>query len=302
MPEVDSNTVMMLELISDCADKSDNSIPIDNYYVDYTGTSSPFSGYSQCAYFGTYGGNRCSLKTNISSSSLFDFGTGDFTIDWWQTPYNPDVSSGLYTNNNWIMGSVNTQNYFDIWFELYDNLIYKAHLYLMGVDKFNNKGFWAPIKDIGRRWLHFAFVRYDDKLRFFIDGVSLPSYNDLTSTENITGLTSGIYINRSKDNQTPDDRLGISCFRVSDIARYWDDFHVPESPYSSTSYKIEGYSTEDATVYIYQYGPGILVKSQSISAGNYSITDLSAQNINVIAVADDDGETVSYSNITAIEE
>ncbi|MBF0520279.1 MAG: LamG domain-containing protein [Nitrospirae bacterium] len=179
-------------------------------------TQSKFGGSS--AYFDGTGD-----YISIASPTDFNFGTGDFTIEWWGYNFNSlaathaifsagDASSGGFA----VLANTN-------------------YIYIQ-----NNGD--SIETDCGNAatsgWNHFAVVRYQGTMYWFINGLS----QTLTGTGNF-GTYNITYTGTSTigtlNNGTTNPMLGyIDEIRVSNVARWHDNFmsSVPSSAYASGNY------------------------------------------------------------------
>jgi hypothetical protein len=105
---------------------------------------------------------------SVSDGPDFDFGTGDFTVDfWWNTT---DVN--VY--QTFFMSSTNVHDWIGAVFHHSDNMI---EFYIGGV---THKWYFDPSPNI---WYHLAFVRDQNQLKIFSNGQPLTiSYNSGSET------------------------------------------------------------------------------------------------------------------------
>ena len=149
----------------------------------------------------------------LASSSDFDFGTGDFTIEAWC--YN---DGGFFTVFDHLMGGDQfiIFNYADGDVRVYSNSG-GGHL-VSGVNPGNN------------RWYHLAVVRESGKLKFYIDGVKAGATHNFT----LDITQAGIQIGRSANSAYSNGR--ISNLRiVKGTAVYTSSFRPSTVPLTSIS-------------------------------------------------------------------
>ncbi len=146
----------------------------------------------------------------IPDSADWDFGTGDFTIDFQvrfnTIPIQPTfVDIGATTS-----GAVVTY---------YSNTLY---CYIASsVYQFS----WTPSTGT---WYHVALVRSGANLKAFINGVQIGS--TLSNSSNITGVTQGVRIGNGFD--TAEHNGWLDEVRISNIARWTSNFTPPASEYT----------------------------------------------------------------------
>jgi len=177
---------------------------------------------------GKFGGSSAYLDgtgdyLSLADNDDWDFGTGDFTIDFWvrfNTLPDTSVAQTLFTNEGYSSGSqVNLYN---------ASGTLKLYFYIVGE---NTNANWTP--SIGT-WYHLVFVRASGTAKMFVNGTQLGT--DTTLSGNITGLTSGLIIGSYAGSSQYTDAY-IDEFRISKgIARWTANFTPPTAPYTSDSY------------------------------------------------------------------
>lgn len=214
----------------------------DNAQIDTA--QSKFGGAS-----GLFDGNGDFIDTPTSTD--FNFGTGDFTIDFW-------IKFASTASQQGIMGScADTNNIFQMWFfgNAGGGYNYKWSFYWK--DGGTVRGWYqvsSDQSDPGTGWHHVAWVRSGSSAYFFLDGTSiaLTQYNAWGTLTNINsayhigdassaaGCASQYYTNGWFDE-----------VRISKgIARWTSNFH----PQSSA------------------YAPGVLVTTAATNNGDAEIT------------------------------
>jgi len=158
----------------------------------------------------------------IPDSPDWDWGTGDFTVDWWM--YNTDI-----TRSQYIWGMY-TGGYGA--FQLHSTTGRIYFYYGSGLS-------YDPDVDAGDiiqdQWQHFALQRRDSNLELFIDGVKEATVT--SATHDFSG-GSTFYVGAMNDDVSHTPYAGyLDEFRVSKgIARYTEDFTPATSAYTADEY------------------------------------------------------------------
>lgn len=162
----------------------------------------------------------------------FDFGTGDFTIDFWLYPTGYG-SGGLYggyistghgastTTNNWIVRFLSSGP--QLTFEWNNGSVHR---------------FTTASGITLNTWTHIAFVRYGDSFKIYLNGVLDASFTGF-ATYNILGSGYGLYLFRSWDSGYPqyDGKGYMDEIRISKgIARWTSNFTPSLMAYSERLY------------------------------------------------------------------
>jgi hypothetical protein len=177
-----------------------------------------------------FGGSALSLNginqyLTTPATSDFNFGTGDFTIDWWEyrtnTTANACVYNGYYTNNvnNTAASGIVAGMCYDGFIRTVtgDNTITYTVSATMGIPILN-------------AWTHYAFVRKGTTYYAFQNGVMQSSGTFSGSVPNCTAPTIGTALSNLGQVYFPGY---VDEFRISKgIARWTEDFN-PEKPVSS---------------------------------------------------------------------
>ncbi|MCP3873145.1 MAG: LamG domain-containing protein, partial [Desulfobacteraceae bacterium] len=162
----------------------------------------------------------------IPDSSVWDFGSGNFTIDFWVNFDQLDAhTSGLQTLVHCGMDGDN--NY---WALMYGGGTYPTNTGIGFIDKGGagehfqgNQDGWQP-----DTWYHIAFVRDDNGYKIFRNGELILSYNYTGIHTNYNApLLVGIAHNHREFGGYIDE-LRIS----KGVARWTQNFTVPNSPHS----------------------------------------------------------------------
>lgn len=146
-----------------------------------------------------------------SSSSLFGFGTGDFTIEMWIYPQGANSFQGLFNANDYTNG---------ILIRWHANSTFDS-LYINGTAYDWDPEIYAPVNT----WSHVALVRYSGTVKMFVNGVN--RIGSVTNNSNI-GSSAVPLIGASAHNVGEGFNGYIDDIRVTKgIARYTTDFTPP---------------------------------------------------------------------------
>ena len=182
---------------------------------------SPFAG----------GGNSYSFAGTTSSyvyyngSSALAFGTGDFTIEWWQY----DTGSGSFPRIFWYSSTVGSNS---------PSLGHSQE----GSTSSRACYLWPAVLNMAstaistNTWYHFAIVRISSKVYFYKDGTILNS-GGTNNTTNVTDSSSRFYIaTKSAGGLSTEQFKGyLTNFRVcKGLGVYTGNFTVPTSALSKT--------------------------------------------------------------------
>lgn len=154
----------------------------------------------------------------VPNNQDLDFGTGDFTIDFW-----------IYQNSHsFYMALLDTRktNYSDVSYDITEN----GSTGLLQVNKGPSLSITCTSQISLNAWHHIALVRYKGVASFYIDGSSIGSFLDPNF---ITGLPLSIgntYLQSDSNNYCLDGY--IDEFRVTKgLAKWVSDFIPNISPY-----------------------------------------------------------------------
>lgn len=154
----------------------------------------------------------------IADSPDWNFGSGDFTIDFWfyLAATNITFFSQITNNTNYYLMRYNAGVW--VFFVVVANVgIIDYEVVTGGVTS--------------SAWHHFALVRPGSALKFFVDGTAIGVDGVAATIPDLTGV-----FNIGKDasiNTNPDFNGYIDEFRVSKgIARWTSNFTPPISPYT----------------------------------------------------------------------
>ena len=180
-------------------------------------TQSKFGGSSM--YFD---GSTGYLTTPSNSLSLYSFGTGDFTVEFWL--YSNDTSGGIVCPANafgtgyWGLG-INASN-----------LIWQSS---SGVTNLLTN---SATSILNNAWHHVAVVRSSGTLKMYFDGVAQST--TVSDSTNYTFASSGLQIGSDSIQGSSGMNVGylsgyIDDLRITKYARYTANFTPPTSAFAN---------------------------------------------------------------------
>lgn len=170
----------------------------------------------------------------------YDFGTDNFTIDWWEYPTNANAGTRF---TNVYCTSFDTQAGGLLTHLYYNNSL---QVYLSNKTGGASTDDWNVLagKTLGNNvvntWTHRAVVRSGSSLMFFKNGLLEHTYNIGTNRIGYSaGRPWGIG-NWASDYMQPGYSYTgyIDEFRISDIARWTESFTPPTEPYPDSNIEI----------------------------------------------------------------
>jgi len=238
-----------------------NSTAIDNSSNSASVNVTGLSGYAQMSTFSPYRPNGFSMSSapsntgwlSYSSGSHFDFGTGDFTVEWWQywekTPVGGDqlISLNYASNPNLLIETVADQR--------------KYNIYINGTASSFTEATQATVST----WNHYALVRDGtgtNNIKLYRNGAvsaqqtytgnvgnsttSLKIFGGDGNTFNETFVTdmrfvkgTAVYTNTFTPNTEPLTAISGTTFFLSAIGGHFDDLSsnrlLANDGYSNTS-------------------------------------------------------------------
>lgn len=173
-----------------------------------------------------YGGSlqlNGSSYLSLANSADFDFGTGDFTVDFWayfvdSTAYQVFVygsdTGSFFLDINGIAGKLSIARH---------NIAYDVSL-THGISS--------------ATWAHIAFVRYNSNVYIFVNGTMLSGSPVSNSQNYVTGT-----VNIGSASGTQNLNGNLAGLRISKgLARWTSNFTPPSSPYSKPIGGVDGYT------------------------------------------------------------
>jgi hypothetical protein len=195
------------------------SAPSTNNNVSIV-TSSPFSGGGRSYSFSSSPPNPDYLT--VIADSSWAFGTGDFTIEWFQNQTDINLYPRIFS-----VGSASTFNTsIACSIETPTNALYA---WFSGSQSY---GSVTPYKNV---WVHFAIVRQSGLLKVYKNGAMISTAK--ANTTNITNNTTPLYIGLQQDQLASTQFLGnLTNIRiVKGLAVYTGNFTVPTSALTPTA-------------------------------------------------------------------
>jgi hypothetical protein len=219
----DSETVLLLHFNNNVTDSSQIPKTVTNNGVTFSDTVKELGSHS--AYF------NGSSYISIPTSSDFNFGTEDVTIDFWFYP-TATASNIFIFHDTYPPNSPPRQVWYLEWNGGDNNNFTINHYDGAGSNSFNFGFVWTPTIN---QWYHIAFVRYGTTGKIAINGVFQ------TITVGNANLGTKVWghdsVNPLYIGATAEQFIQgyIDEFRISKgVARWIDDFITPSIEYSIT--------------------------------------------------------------------
>ncbi|MCI5679664.1 MAG: LamG domain-containing protein [Bacteroidales bacterium] len=167
-------------------------------------------------------------KVYTENGSFMDLGTGDFTIEWREYVLSTTPNPGQVL----AMSDINTTRYFNL--EYYPNG--KVILYVSGETV--TTSFDLGSFEVGK-WVHRALVRCNGKMAFYKDGTKQTeaSYTDSFPYYSGSKITFGSSYGSGQASRWFDGYM--EEIRISNVARWAEDFTPPEKPYGEITIHTE---------------------------------------------------------------
>ena len=172
-----------------------------------------------------YAGGAQGNGLKYEESTLYDFGTGNFTVEGWFKRGGGYVQQLLINLPRRII-----LNYND------NDGRYECQIYNQGTAGANK--FFSP--NFGAGWQHLALVRNGTNLNLYQNGTPTATVVSTETILNLTG-TNGVLIGVANEYRSgPNDFTGyVDEFRISNIARYTTNFTVADGPFTSVGSSLE---------------------------------------------------------------
>jgi hypothetical protein len=171
------------------------------------------------------------------------FGTAALSLDWTDSYASvPDSPSwqlgggtGDYTVEAWVRVADYHDNSFSVvaqgsWSAGWNLVVYSSYIYLFfgnGSTLFSAQASGLSIP--ATEWHHIAAVRQSGVVRLFLDGVSKTFTTSGDPAASVPDYAAPLIIGR--DPYPANDDGNIDELRISNVARYWDDF-TPTGPFN----------------------------------------------------------------------
>jgi len=144
-------------------------------------------------------------------------GTGDFTVEAWVRVAN------YHANSFSIVAQGSSTSGWNL-------VVYSSYIYLLvgnGSTIFSCQA--SDLSIPATEWHHVAAVRQSGVVRLFLDGVSKTFATTGNPAASIPDFAAPLVVGR--DPYPANDDGNIDELRISDVARYWDDF-TPSGPFN----------------------------------------------------------------------
>lgn len=181
------------------------------------GSESPISSGSLL-----FGGTR-NIRTSTAGSSVFAFGTGDYTIEFWVYPT-------ASTRQDWVNVLNTANNYRTAVYYTGTQIQYLAGTTSAATGKI---AYTIAGASLNNAWHHLALSRVSGSSRLFLDGVQIGStYSD---TLNFSDTSMVFYAGRDPGAGTTYMSGNLSNIRVvKGVGVYTGTFAVPNTPLTAT--------------------------------------------------------------------
>ncbi len=194
-------TQLLLHLDNNLTDSSQTGITPTSDITFSSGTKK----------FGTHSGYMTGEYIAVPNHSNFDFGTGDFTVDFWVyvMSYEQRVLFGWYTDSGGEIALQHSTN---------NDFMY---MYANNTSDTIFGGVFPTVT-----WVHYAYVRDGSNAKIFQNGVLLHTEPMVAGSCSPSGD-----INLGWTNSTFSINGYMDEFRISNTARWTTDFSLPTEPY-----------------------------------------------------------------------
>jgi hypothetical protein len=273
MAGLDSNTKLLLHM--DDVGLTDSSFGVHsiakNGAVTRSNAQSKFGGYSAYS-----DGNADWL--GISDNADWDFGTGDFTVDFWV--YLINVVEYVYFLHSALSGQIRIS---------YEQSA--KYLYIhCGTVRTN---FPQSVLNFST-WYHIAVVRNSGNLKLYVNGNAVDGGQSSSGSILPSALTIG-HNSASAVNGYLDE------YRISNTARWTSNFTPPEAAYDEIYGTIEGTLSDDSYIYVIKENTNTIEQDGVYSAGAYYIGVGDLNEKTVVAVRQSDGQILGYGRVIPVE-
>ncbi len=158
------------------------------------------------------GNDRITLPISEDSN----FGTGDFTIEWWQYWVSQTGYGTIYDNNYNTSPNVLMQT---------DSGVYKYYVYMNALQKLTE-----PTAANASQWYHYALVRYNGTVTLYRDGAASGTPFTFTASVGNSAVATGIGARTGANS--PISNSYIQDFRITKgLARYTSTFTPPTTEF-----------------------------------------------------------------------
>jgi len=277
MYQVDDYTVSLLHFDEEIKDETGKV---------WTSSGSPTISATQSK----FGGKSLYLdgSSYLSTSSVddFNFGTSDFTIDWWEYRANNSSKSPVYTRNNSVLGgSLLVGQYSG------GNIVYYMSSDGASWNIANRVTMGTVILNV---WTHYALVRKGNSIMAFQNGVL---QSTITSSSSILKGVSTPFIGYDGGNYYTGY---IDEFRISNVARWTEDFDPTASVTVPTNLTATAGDSQVTLSWTAVAGAtSYIVKRSTTSGGTYETIASGATDTSYVDTNAKNGTTYYYI-VTAV--
>ena len=183
----------------------------------------------------------------IPNSSDWDFGTGDFTIEFWARLDNASVRQYYMSNGDVPSGTKSLA------FKNQENRRFKYLPSTTG-SSYDLEGYGGgPDSTINNTWQHYAFVRYGTSWKPYVDGTL--GYSNRTSSSALYTSQNQLTIGAIEYTSGFSELMTgyMDEIRISDNARYTSNFTPPTSAFTvdgNTKLLIHSDTTNGSTTFV----------------------------------------------------
>ena len=215
----DEHTVLLLHG-NDFTDSSQTNLQLT------AGTAASISNdgkFKNCLYIDS---TNTAENTGIraQNNNAFIFGTGDFTIDWWMKLDTPWLDQPYSCG---ILGQKRSDG-FNGWVFYKDGRPGAANYPYINARIGGSYNFFSNVTPATGVWEHWALVRSGGTLLWFHNGTIT---NRGTNNVNLNDTTGKFYIGFSETWQGCLQNAYFDEVRISNVARWTEDFEPPKKPY-----------------------------------------------------------------------
>lgn len=247
--------VGLMSTFNEVVDKTSPSNSITYGSLAYVDDGTLNAGSDTGNLFGnfSYHDGNASRYIEFGDSSDFDFGTGDFTIEWYDRIGAWNVVSGVVGAssspgaNGWAITRRRSTESYALWF------------HNGGATPYTPTGLNGVVT-LGE-FSHMALVRFSGNLQLYVDGTALGAPVAYASAvdSNSTGLRFGGTSTAAGNSSSYDD---LGEFRITKAARYTSNFTPPGEGFTETILRPAGLFTA--------IGTGTLIEKVGITGANIS--------------------------------
>jgi len=242
--------------------------------------------------FGVASANFSSGNWSAPGSSDFNFGSGDFTIDFWIRFNNTGTSNTMVSTDDW---PYNDQAW---WAKRQASGVLTFTVWRDAGDASMNITTTTTPCEVAYQWFHIAIVRAGATPYYFVDGVSQSlTIGDMTGGD--LGLNNNAVLKLGGYTYVGGGSGRMDELRISKgIARWTSNFTPPTSEYSEAD--ISGILSEESRIVIIDESTWIVEHNTVHSAGSYIIPAEGGGGLKTVMAypTDTDKQMVSYNGVS----